>query len=200
MQPEPTNTPDGTTAATGDDDPFGLTELLAQAPVSLVKTKRGGFAYRKPSKTEYFRVHPDVYLPRAFIYEHSSDGMDRESYWVLPKAAHLLDVRTVELHLCANRAGAGFLWGCKIPNSDDNARTVATFESALQVAAEAKDNWTRMFWNTDGFYDRCFAEIDLGKPEWPDLPLDKLIALAFRPAMIVRDEDHMIVQRLRGAV
>jgi hypothetical protein len=156
---------------------------------------------RKPTKEEFFRVHPDeaYTLPIAMI---ELKGERSEVYAVAPALApELGDESTLSHRLVVtaiNRKGDLFLWPLKLPSGDRKSDSWP--RSALEAANLARTSWTRMQANMGtGMYDVYKATGNLPEPEWPDLTIDQIVALAFRDSFI-NSLDHVVLRGLRGEV
>jgi hypothetical protein len=162
-------------------------EVLAHVPV------------RRPTKTEFFRVHSDMSLA-ASIFE---DREEREIYFVPPAFRSLMlgYLKPVLLAVCLSRQGVLFLWPVALP-SDDGGRggSRAWSETARQAAEMAKSSWVQIRADMSlGSYRVRKAEGVLPDPVWPAHNLGELLAIAFRNR-IIDDPEHPVLRRLRGVV
>jgi hypothetical protein len=153
---------------------------------------------RKPHRQEFVRVRPgDEWCMETMIFE---DKVLRESYLVDPNVADELagEIFPVCLYLAVNRQKDIFIWQVKVP--DPNGNTNAWNDSAAQAAKLAQAKWVRVASNmAGGYYDVFEATVGLSEPEWPDLTFDKILEVCFRDH-VVRDENHIVLKRLRGEV
>jgi hypothetical protein len=177
-------------------DPFDPESLrvssIADVDVTRVMTT---VPIRRPSRTEFFRVHPEFVMDTLML--EYDDGQDREFYLVRPNVQFLLadHLRHVRLFTCISKRGAVFLWPAKLPQ-DDRGRTWA--ESALMAAEAAKALWVKLVGRREiGAYEYLKAKGDLGDPQWPDKTHRDLLELAFRDRDIDR-EDHPVILDLNG--
>jgi len=181
-------------------DPFDPAQFAVQGTIS------GGMGVikemvtcpvRKPSKQEFFRVHPgQEYQLQSYILELRDE---RETYLVMPSVAMELpgEIRVVDLRLAISRQGAIFLWPLPTPGID--GRENHWWNSARIAAGRAELAWTRMVANMpQGAYDIFFASGSLQEPVWPDKPLREILKIAFGERFIIRDSDHPVIQRLMG--
>jgi hypothetical protein len=168
-------------------DTVGVRKLLVTIPV------------RKPSRHEFVRVHPDpsYRLTPAAIIELKEE---REVYLVTPPMAHELpdEFAPASLFTTINRQGVLFLWPVKLPSSDGKPNE--WHRSAAEAAEAAMKGWFRIKANMSlGAYDLFEAKGDLPEPEWPSVPFQEILRIAFRDHCVDR-EDQPLIQRLRGEV
>jgi hypothetical protein len=182
-------------------DPFDVASLrLSQDFASEIAVERvlTRIPVRKPGKQDFIRVHPsESYRLDTAIIELRDD---RETYLVLPafRTAVLQEIAPVRLYTAITRQGTLFLWPCKLPSSD--GRRSEWHTSAIDAAGLAMERWTRIQSDMNaGSYQTFVAAGNLSEPEWPDLPFQELLRLAFRERLIDR-LDHPVLERLRGAV
>ena len=152
---------------------------------------------RRPDRQWFVRVHPsEEYRRDVALIDLKDEG---ETYLVLPHlCADLPEVVFKKLYTAISRQGAIFLWPVKLP--DEDSRLDAWNTVAHEAAEMAMQKWVRLAANRAvGTYDVFEAQGNLTDPEWPDVPFNKLLELAFR-GKVVRDFEHPIVQQLRGQV
>ena len=130
----------------------GVEKLLTTVPV------------RKPNKTEFVRVHPEMHFDTMLLDLKE----DRESYLVSPSL--LADVSglavPVSLKLAINRASVLFLWPLRLPGED--GRSNVWHESAWEAADLAVNRWVSMRANMSlGAYDIYQGAETLSEPQWP---------------------------------
>ena len=160
----------------------GVEKLLTTVPV------------RKPNKTEFVRVHPEMHFDTMLLELKE----DRESYLVLP---HLLaDVSgiavPVSLRLAVNRAAVLFLWPLRLPGED--GRSNIWHESAREAADLAVRRWISMRANMSlGAYDIYQGAETLSEPQWPDKSMEDLLEVAFR-GHVISEAEHPVIKRLQG--
>jgi hypothetical protein len=166
----------------------GVKKLLTTIPV------------RKPNKQDFIRVHPnpDYRLCGVAIVELRED---RETYLMLPAYAQQLEPGTIDycnLYLAINRQRVPFIWPVKLPKPD--GREIAWHTSAREGAELAMRQWIRVTPNMSlGAYDLFEAQAKLSDPEWPELPLKALLAIAFK-GRIIDGPNHPVMQRLNGII
>jgi hypothetical protein len=163
---------------------IGTHEVLTHVPV------------RKPSRTEWVRVHPagDMQIATGVFI----DREEREVFFVVPELRAELggDLRPVLLVTAISRQGVLMLW--PIPLPDEGGRRNAWAEAAREAAETAKQKWVRVVADMAlGAYRIHLAEGDLPDPLWPAKTLAELLKLAFK-GRIVDSIDHPVVRRLRG--
>jgi hypothetical protein len=179
-------------------DPFDVANLriAGSAPVA-VKKLLTTVPVRKPNKQEFIRVHGDpAYSPSGLAFIELKD--EREAYLLTPDVAEALpgEYSLVTLHTAVSRQGVLFLWPVKLPGPDGRANP--WHASAGDAAERAKSMWLRVHANMSlGAYDQFVAEGKLPDPEWPDLPFNELLRIAFRDRL-VSGLDHPLLDVLRG--
>ncbi len=163
-------------------DTAGVEKLLIMVPV------------RKPAKTEFVRVHPEMHFDTMLVDLKE----DRESYLVLP---HLLtDVSgiavPVSLRLAINRATVLFLWPLRLPGEDGHSN--AWHESAREAADLAVGRWVSIRANMSlGAYDIYQGAKTLSDPQWPNKSIEDILNVAFR-GHVISDAEHPVIKRLQG--
>ena len=154
----------------------------------------------KPPKSAFFHSHRGQdYQLRCNVIEDESAGM-KELYLVLPDVAFALpgETRGKLLKLCVTRQGVPFLWAVPQYDADSNRGVNLWTETALQAAKISETKWTRLVANmAEGAYTIYTSDAQ-DEPDFPAMPMGKLIELAFGEARIVRTVDHPLVQRLLG--
>ena len=153
---------------------------------------------RKPNRHEFVRVRPgEEWRLQTAIYE---DKVNREVYLVEPSLHSELmgEIYPACLFYAVTRQGDVMLWPVRLAGAD--GKTNSWNESALAAAQRAESRWVRVAANmAAGVYDVFEAASELADPEWPDLPFDEILRLAFRERFI-RDMSHPAVKALRGVV
>jgi hypothetical protein len=181
-------------------DPFDLAALRS-APSDEIQIEKVTLTVpvRKPTRAEFFRVHPDdEYVVDCWILEREQ-GFDRQAWWV--DGRELLtelvdDAKKVRLFTCINKRGAVFLWAVRLPTLDGGGNQ--WYASALSAAELAKTSWLKLRSSRDiGSYEGYKAEGDLGDPAWPNKTLEELIRVAFKDR-VIDSLDHIVIQELRG--
>jgi hypothetical protein len=191
----------GVNAAEPKADPFDLVSLrLGQDFASAVGVKKliTTIPVRKPSNEWFVRTHPDPahWFPTTVL--ELKEG--REIYLVHPGLwAGLASEPTFsprQLVTSINSQGVLFLWPMKLPRAD--GRIDGWGRSALDAADEAKSRWVRLTSNMSlGAYEIAVASGLASEPDWPELPFQEIIKIAFRDKMI-SDWNHPVLKRLRG--
>lgn len=184
-------------------DPFDLDALRAAPDLDIdVEKILTTVPARRPSKNEFFRVHPDDdFVVDGYVLEHESE-MDRTVYWVAPGLRPALKdhLRKVRLFTCIDKRSNVFLWPAKLPTADGSASARSWYQSGLRAAEEAKKSWVKISGNKSiGAYDISLARGDLGDPQWPDLNFKDLIGHAFSDKLI-DSMDHAVVKEIDGVI
>lgn len=168
------------------EEAAGVERLLLTIPV------------RKPSRTEFFRVHPSPeYRINVGVIELKDEG---ETYLVAGDIAPQLPNEVVpkSIFTCVNRQGVLFLWPVRLPGPD--GRLDAWNTSASHIAELATRHWLRMLANRGlGAYDVHQATAIPTEPNWPSKSFAELMSIAFRDRYITT-EDHPVLRQLRGEV
>src|SRR5271157_42012 len=169
-------------------NPFDLASLrLSQDFASAVGVKKlvTTIPVKKPSKEWFVRTHPDpAYWLQTAVLELKED---RETYLVAPGLwPGLADETTFSPRLLVtaiNRQGVLFIWPIRLPGAD--GRIDDWSRSALDAADEAKARWVRVTANMSlGAYEVAVASGLEAEPEWPNLPFQQIIKIAFRDKLI----------------
>jgi len=162
----------------------GTKEVLRHVPV------------RKPSRTEFIRVHPDEAMQittGVFV-----DKEERETFFVMPELRGELagELKPVLLATAITRQGTILLW--PIALQDGSGGRNAWAETARDAYGLAKVSWVRMVADMSfGAYRIYEAEGVLSEPVWPNKTLSELLEIGFKDR-IIDSTDHPVVRRLRG--
>jgi hypothetical protein len=162
----------------------GAVEVLAHVPI------------RKPSPTEWVRVHPDADMTLATSFY--VDRENRETYLVVPEMRDVLitGVKVMLLLTAVNSRGSVFLWPLAL--GDDTGRTNAWHETARDGAMRAKSAWTKIAADMSAGHYRIFqAEGNLPEPMWPNKTFKELLRIAFR-GRTIDNVEHPTVKQCRG--
>ncbi len=150
----------------------------------------------RPSKQAFIRIHPNHALDAGLI--DLRDDMSRERYLVLPELQADLagEWAPYRLFLGTTQQNAPFIWPVRLPG--DEGRTVSWYESAMEAATLARDQWLRVVPDMGLGGYLCHAAVgDLGAPVWPEESFAELLKVAFRGRVVDR-ADHPLIARLRG--
>jgi hypothetical protein len=99
------------------------------------------------------------------------------------------------LFLAINRQKVVFFWPVRLPGAD--GRSDNWSQSALDAAELATTHWVRVTSDQSlGAYQVQYAKYT-HEPEWPQLPMQALLRIAFRERYI-DTLDHVILRQLRG--
>jgi hypothetical protein len=184
-------------------DPADIfTDLSALRKASKLTVKRKTILVNvpvgKPANNVHFRTHPTLKLEEQTVVL-DKEGTNNDFYFVVPdmrghpKLAPRL--RPVTIMLTCTWPGNGFLlW--PVPERVD----FKSWKSERAAAQQAQTLWTQVVWNSETTeFDVTLAEnIDI-EPTWPKEPFEQLLKIGFAD-MIVDNEDHYYVRRLRGIV
>jgi hypothetical protein len=167
-------------------DPFDLESLcISQDFVETVGVKKllKTVPARKPNPQDFVRVHPDPSYRRNIMCVDLKD--DREHFLVRPEIAPELIGETVTrtIFTAINRQGVVFLW--PVPVASPDGKQLEWWRSMREAAELAMTRWLRIKANMSlGAYEIFEAEGVMSEPEWPDLPFQELLRIAFRDRMI----------------
>jgi hypothetical protein len=196
-KPELKSVSPGTGEGTGD--PFTLDNLrLDQSFVESAGVKKllTTVPVRKPNPQEFIRVHPSSeYQATLALIELKED---RETFLLLPHIARELPGEFVMaiVFTAISRQGVLHLWPARLPTSDGKVNE--WHRSAIEAAQLAMKRWVRVKANMGlGAYEIFEAAGTIPDPEWPDLPLQELLRIAFKGRLVDR-LDHAVIKRLRG--
>lgn len=153
---------------------------------------------RKPLKHEYVRVRPGV--ENCFSTVVYEDRETREFYFVAPPMIRKLrgigDVSVTTLVQFITKQKVLGIWPLKIA-TDSNVRT-GWQDTALAAAELAKTNWIRVQADMAlSGYRILKAKGELGEPDWPAIPFNEVLDIAFKDRVIA-NEDHPIFNKLLG--
>ena len=184
---------------TQDTPPFSSLRLSQNFGQALgVKKVLSFVPVAKPSKDRFFRTHESAqWVYPAWVLENKATS---ETYIVSEDVASILGglVRPVELYTAIDRQNNVFF--IPVPLPGPNGIRNPWHESLLQAVMRAKLVWLRITANKDlGGYEIFEATAKLPDPIWPDLPMEDLLAIAFR-GRIITDPDHPVVQEKLGGV
>jgi len=201
LQTQSSAADDGRPAETAVPDPFDLNTLrLDQSFVEAAGVKKllTTVPVRRPNPQDFIRVNADPNYRAALALIELKD--DREIYLLTPDIARQLPGEFVmaTLYTTITRPGVVHLWPVKLPPPD--GRIVEWHRSAAEAAELAMRKWVRMKANmTLGAYEIFEAQGVIPDPEWPTLPFNELLRIAFRDRY-VGSLDHAVIKRLRGHV
>ena len=195
------STPDVLKNSSQIDDPFDPARLrLSQDFVAQAGVKKvlNTIPVRKPSKEWFIQTHPDAaYRLQTYVIELKEDS---ETYLVDPPLWNELASESTfsprALFTAINRQGVLFLWPIRLPGAD--GRLDEWSRSAMQAAQHAEAKWVRVQANMSlGAYEIYEAAGQWAAPDWPALPLQQLLKIAFKDKYI-DTLVHPILMRLRG--
>jgi hypothetical protein len=184
-------------------DPFDPASLrLTQDFCATIGVKKAllSVPVRKPDKSWFIRVHPsEEYRLSTAVIELKED---RETYLVAPALWPVLSTEATfsprALFTALNKQNVLFLWPIRLPGPD--GRVDDWSRTALEAAQLAVKGWCRVTANMAlGGYEVFQATGQLAEPEWPDLPFQQILRVAFKDRFI-SSLDHPVLKRLRGEV
>lgn len=152
---------------------------------------------RKPTKHEWFRVHPDpAYRLQTTLLPLK--GEREEMYLVPPELRADLagELCIVELFTCINRDNVVFLVAVKLPGPDGRLNTWVA--SLMDAMSYGRERWVRVVARMAlGAYETFAPEGHLPDPAWPATPFADLLRIAFRDRTI-DSLDHPVIRNIRG--
>jgi hypothetical protein len=182
-------------------DPFDVNKLrLDQSFVEAAGVKKllTTVPVRRPNPQDFIRVRADPDYRAALAIIELKD--DREIYLLTPDIARQLpgEYTMATIYTAINRQGVISLWPVKLPPPD--GRIVEWHRSAAEAAEMAMKRWIRLKANMVlGAYEIFESQGVIPEPEWPELPFNELLRIAFRDRY-VGSLDHAVIKRLRGHV
>jgi len=201
LKAQPSAADDGRPEEAATPDPFDLHVLrLDQSFVEAAGVRKllTTVPVRRPNPQDFIRVHADPDYRAALALIELKD--DREIYLLTPNIARQLPGEFImaTLYTTINRQGVVHLWPVKLPPPD--GRIIEWHRSAAEAAELAMRKWIRMKANmTLGAYEIFESQGVIPDPEWPTLPFNELLRIAFRDRY-VGSLDHAVIKRLRGHV
>jgi hypothetical protein len=151
---------------------------------------------RKPTKQEWFRVHPDAaYRMDMGLITIDEDGSTYAVTEALqPELSDLMVPMTI--YTAVTRAGTVLLWPVRLPGED--GRNHDAWTSAHDAAEWSTKEWSRIQWSPpDSSYKLTVAKGITDDPLWPELTFYELLGIAFR-GKIIDKPDHLVIRKLRG--
>ena len=185
---------DSTDQKSNSFDPRRLRLSQRQANQPLTRRLVASVQVRKPTRQEFFRVHPEMRL-ETYLLDARAEGA---TYLVDPTVAEAIpgDVVAKVLYLTVTTHGAVLLWPVRLP--DDKGRLDDWNSAAHEAALAAETNWIRIIANHGAGTYEVFAALDQTiEPKWPELTLERLLELAFKNRHI-ESLDHRVVRSLMG--
>jgi len=151
---------------------------------------------RKPSKEWFVRSNPALRIETCVLELKE----DRETYLVAPALWPELAAESTfgprALYAAMNSQGVLFVWPIRLPGSD--GKIDDWNRSALEAASMAETAWVRVASNMAlGAYDVYTASADWPEPDWPALPLNEILRVAFK-GRVIDTLNHPTLKRLRG--
>jgi hypothetical protein len=151
---------------------------------------------RKPAKEWFVRTHPTLRIETCVVELKE----DRETYIVArslwPELMSECTFGPRALFAAINRQKVLFVWPIRLPGPDGKVDDWS--RSALEAAKLAERRWTRVASNmTLGAYDVREASADWPEPDWPKLPFNEILRIAFK-GRVIDTIDHSVIKRLRG--
>lgn len=167
-------------------DQIGVKKLITTIPV------------RRPSRTDWIRVHPEESY-------HSNFGVlevreDREHYIVIPDLYAEVPSELIRkvFYVSINMQNVLFLWPVRLP--DEGGRLDEWNRSAHKAAQQAMEGWVRVAANRSlGAYDVLIPKANREDPEWPDISVNEIYRIGFRDN-IISEVNHPLLKRLRGEI
>lgn len=151
----------------------------------------------KPSKTKFFRAHPE-YSQNVVIFK---DEEDYGKFYLVGQALQRQYIddgygRVVTLSYCVYKSGESFLWPLtRLEGVRDNEWAV----SAWRALDLAKQNWIKLVTvrGARGYEAHQPLSANYGEPIWLEMEWSQILELAFRDRIIF-DETHQVHRTLYG--
>jgi hypothetical protein len=183
-------------------DPFDPARLALKGnPADRLEVKKAlvHVSVRKPNRQEFVRTHPDpAFRIEIAIIELEAEG---EIYAVAPEIAEALpeEIKPVMLTTSIDRHGNIFLWPVPLPPTEE--RENMWNASQREVATIAEKTWVKLKSNRKtGCYEAHVALASHPDPQWPDLSMRNLLALAFSNGRLIDSLEHPVIRQLLGLV
>lgn len=197
-EPAPDQKPEPTTEKAGDIFADLSRLRLSQDFAATIGVKKAllTIPVRKPAKEWFVRTSTALRLQTCVLELKE----DREVYLVAqPLWRELASESTFgprALFGAMNRQNVFFVWPVRLPGPD--GKIDDWNRSALEAATMAEKCWVRVASNMAlGAYDVFEATADWPEPDWPDLPFNELLRVAFK-GRVIDTLDHPTLKRLRG--
>jgi hypothetical protein len=182
-------------------DPFDLDNLVVDQnylQTAGVKKLLTTIPIRRPHPQDFVRVRPDPdYRRQLCLIERREE---REMFLVPRHMAAELggEFITAIVYTAINRQGVLFFWPVRQPGED--GKILEWHRSLMEAAERAMSKWIRVKANMSlGAYEIYEAQSpNLAEPEWPDLPYQELLRIAFRAEGVISSTEHSVVKKLRG--
>jgi len=161
-------------------------------------------AIRKPSQTEWLRVHPEPnYRGDVYVLEiPERDGFGKENYIIFPKLFEKIarveyPISHKRLYTCVNQTGTIFIWPIKL--AEPGLRWDSWNKSAERIASKSMKSWVRLYPNKQA---QCYGMKRLkrempSEPKFPTESFSKIIEIAFDD-FFIKTVDHPVLADLRG--
>jgi hypothetical protein len=150
-----------------------------------------------PGKQDWIRTHWDpayTVTPVAFVKLEE----ERELYGIAPHiAAGLPEYEYYKAHLilAITRQGTPFFWAAKISTGSQG---LSWYNSRLVAIEQTQKQWCRVVPNIQASgYDLIVTRGNIPDPQWPDMPMEDLLQIAFKNKYVDR-EDHPLFDKLWG--
>jgi hypothetical protein len=178
------------------DDPEAIKMMPSLADTVALHETMGSIDVRKPSKHEFFRIHPDPRYRGAYCIIKPHD--DSQPYLVVSKlqASVIENITSVIIYLCVNHRGTPFLWPVTI--APPNTTKQPWLTSTLKAVEHGLRGWTKMKWLKDKrAYNLLSPVSNLSDPIWPKQSFIELLRLGFNER-VIDSLDHFILRDDRG--
>ncbi len=149
---------------------------------------------RQPRKTEFVRSHAAYKLAAGVV----EDPKTRRFFVVTSaiREANPNEVRDAVIAVCCNSLGEVFVWVAKCASWEGDDFGYSRQDALLR----SESNWIRLAANMgEGRYDVIEATGNLPEPAWPAEDLNTILRKTLG-ARVIRDDDHDVLQRLRGEI
>ena len=183
------------------DDPFDLSnisvagvtseDLGVEKPILVVPVD-------KPSKQDFFRVHPDPsYHVEVRVLKVEAE---RETYLVTKDVWLAIpgETKLVRLVPYLTRTGGLGLWPVSLPDDLLGKKDTNWGITARSAAELAETKWVRMQSN---MARNCYDVVTSDKipdPAWPNITSTAILKIAFGDGRLIDRMDHPVIRQLRG--
>jgi hypothetical protein len=191
----------GDSSAGRADDPFDLSnisvagvtseDLGVEKPILMVPVD-------KPSKQDFFRVHPDPnYHVEVRVLKVEAE---RETYLVTKEVwlAAPGETKLVRLVPYLTRTGGLGLWPVPLQDELLGKKDTNWGITARSAAEIAETKWVRMQSN---MARNCYDVVTSDKipdPVWPNITPQAILKIAFGDGRLIDRMDHPVIRQLQG--
>jgi hypothetical protein len=162
---------------------------------------------RKPSKTEFFRVNPSEDSRGTFLFLKHKDSTTKSEdlYLIVPElVSQIADIPDVSSYLVVTAVSrpdnTPFLWPVRLPKKTSFGPDTWAI-SAQVILKKAEETWLRKEFKTGvQGHMATLSKADWPEPEFPDLSFKEMLTKAIPEQMIIKDQRHTVIRKIRGEI